>query len=38
MEFQQPEMIELVCDTEDIAPFGPEDCSAKWKGGCCYKE
>ena len=38
MKFQMPKMTELVFDKKDQAAFGPEDCSAKWKGGCCYKE
>jgi len=38
MEFELPQMTELVFDESEVQPFGPEDCSAKWKGGCCYKE
>lgn len=38
MKFEMPEMIELFFNAEEKAAFGPEDCSAKWKGGCCYKE
>ncbi len=37
MKFEMPEMTELIFDAE-LKAYGPQTCSAKWKGDCCYKE
>lgn len=37
MEFEMPEVVELVSVATDDINYGPETCSTTW-GACCYKE
>jgi len=37
VKFENPEMIIVVAEQRETS-YGPEDCSARWAGGCCYKE